>query len=73
MKIKKIADVKKSAHALIAKFQMGQITKDELYTSGVELTLIFNDLMDNAVSDPSYSEAKDTASLLNVIKHFSTC
>lgn len=71
MKIQKIADVKKEAHIAITHFQTGKITKLDLYAKGVELTLKFNDLMDNAASDPTYYLAKDTAELLHVIKHFS--
>ncbi|HAI3605643.1 TPA: hypothetical protein HJM91_004708 [Escherichia coli] len=73
MKMQNIEDVKNAAHKILAKFQTGKITKDELYAEGCALTIQFNELMDSAASDPTYYLAKDTASLLHVIKHFATC
>lgn len=73
MKIQNIEAVKNEAHKIITKFQTGKLTKDDLYVKGIELTRTFNELMDSAGSDPESSLAEDTASLLYVIKHFSTC
>ncbi|EBZ6776871.1 hypothetical protein RU315_004623 [Salmonella enterica] len=71
-KIKNILDVKIAASKLLLKFQTGKITKNDLYSEGVTLTIKFNELMDNACDDDTYCHALDAAGLLNAIKHFST-
>ncbi|EBG8282887.1 hypothetical protein FJL53_22135 [Salmonella enterica subsp. enterica] len=71
-KIKNILDVKNAASKLLLKFQTGKITKDVLYAEGATLTIIFNEVMNNACDDDTFCHVKDAAGLLKAIKHFST-
>lgn len=71
-KIKNILDVKNAASKLLLNFQTGKITKNDLYAEGATLTIIFNEIMNNACDDDTYCHVMDAAGLLQAIKHFST-
>ncbi|WP_436883166.1 hypothetical protein [Enterobacter asburiae] len=66
-----ITEIMNAASAAIFKFQCGNITRDDLYSTGVNLTLQFNDMV--SAGDFDQTEAEKTAQLLLAIKHFSTC
>lgn len=69
--INTINDIRDAASAVIFKFQTGNISRDDLYQEGVNLTDKFNQLVSRGEGDQS--EAEKTAGLLGLIKHFSTC
>lgn len=69
--INTINDIRDAASAVIFKFQTGKISRDDLYQEGVNLTDKFNQLVSRGEGDQS--EAENTAGLLGLIKHFSTC
>ncbi|MGR6773639.1 hypothetical protein ACU36R_18735 [Pectobacterium brasiliense] len=65
------SDIKQSAHKLLLKYQSGNVSRDNLYSQGVELTLKFNSLVDRY--SLNFPHADDAAKLLYAVRHLSTC
>ncbi|HHI5813746.1 TPA: hypothetical protein ACP6IZ_004379 [Escherichia coli] len=70
--MKTITEIKNEAQELLFKFKQGQISKNVLYAEGFTLTMHFNEAMNNANDDPAFSEIKNTAIALQLIKHLAT-
>ncbi|UFT95010.1 hypothetical protein [Pectobacterium carotovorum] len=65
------SDIKQSAHKLLLKYQSGNVSRDDLYSQGAELTLKFNSLVDRY--SLNFPHADDAAKLLYAVRHLSTC
>lgn len=72
-KLTTVTEIKDAASKTIFHFQTGKINKLDLYEAGVELTLRFNEIVDEQKDKLEHSEAQETADFLHVIKHMSTC
>lgn len=68
-----VKEIKDAASKAIFHFQTGKIDKINLYKTGVELTLRFNEIVDEQKDLQEDNEAQEAADFLNVIKHMSTC
>ena len=53
-------------------FLITVMSKNVLYAEGFTLTMHFNEAMNNASDDPAFSEIKNTAIALQLIKHLAT-
>ncbi|HFW5273041.1 TPA: hypothetical protein ACIBWY_004169 [Salmonella enterica subsp. enterica serovar Bullbay] len=72
-KLTTVTEIKDAASKAIFHFQTGKIDKINLYKTGVELTLRFNEIVDEQKDLQEDNEAQEAADFLYVIKHMSTC
>ncbi|EIM6472259.1 hypothetical protein LNS37_004513 [Salmonella enterica] len=72
-KLTTVTEIKDAASKAIFHFQTGKINKINLYAAGVELTLRFNEIVDEQKDKLEHNEAQEAADFLHVIKHMSTC